>query len=145
MPMSIDSFRSYDIAEVGVNSAHTELLRPLFQLAFVARPESQDATTKPEFLVITVGDVRIDQGVALRRYEPLVLQASLCDPDDCYRAEVPGLEMPIAAYGRGELIDALCDLIAVSWKEYALEDDAKLTARGKRLKARLLRDYREVE
>ena len=153
MPMSSDNLRSYGFAErVGVDSAVTGQRKSLVQPIRTAWPDYEYTTARPELLevaksesvAIAIRDVRIGQHLILRPHEPLVLRASLCVPDDCYRADVPGLEMPISAYSVWELVDAFRDLIAVFWKEYALEDDAKLTARGKRLKARLLRDYREV-
>ena len=142
---SVDNLRSYELAgRGGVTSAATDQRYPPVRVRLMAFREFDYATTKPVSLEITVDDVTIDRGVVLRRRETLVLRASLREPDDCYRAEVPGIGLPIAAYTRGELIDAVRDLIAVSWKEYALEDDANLTSRGKRLKAHLLREYREV-
>lgn len=142
---SIDNLRSYEIEGwVDVTLAPTAQLERLVHLDFDASREIDHATSKPESLEIDVEDVPIGEGVVLTRREPLVLRASFRGPDDCYCAEVPGLDVPIAAYSRMELYDALRDLIAVFWMEYALEDDAKLTARGRRLKARLRRDYREV-
>ena len=145
MSSSVDNLHGYEFAgQEGVTSAATVQRYPQVRALLKAFREIDYATTKPASLEITVGDVTIGRGVVLRRRETLVLRAPLCEPDECYRAEVPGIELPVAAYTREELIDAICDLIAVSWKEYALEDDAKLTPRGQRLKARLLREYREV-
>jgi hypothetical protein len=143
---SIDNLRSYEInGWIGATSAGTTQLERLVQPYLDAWREIDNATSKPDSLEIAVEEVAIGGDVVLHRREPLVLRASLCAPDECYRAEVPGLELRISAYCRDELIDALRDLIAALWIEYALEDDANLTGRGKRLKARLLRDYREAE
>ena len=151
--MSSDNLRSFGFAEwVGVDSTVTGLRKSLVQPIFSAWPDYEYTTARPELLevarlesvVIAIRDVRIGRNLILCPRDPLVLRASLCVPDGCYRADVPGLEMPISAYSARELVDAFRDLIAVLWKEYALENDAKLTARGKRLKARLLRDYMEV-
>lgn len=142
---SIDNLRSYEVEGwADVTLAATAQLERSVHFYFDASRKIDHAASKPESLEIEVGDIPIGKGVVLIRREPLVLRASLGGPDDCYCAEVPGLNVPIAAYSRMELIDALRDLIAVFWMEYALEDDAKLTARGRRLKARLRRDYREV-
>ena len=61
--------------------------------------------------------------------------------DDYFRADVPELDISLAATGRNEMLDALQDLIAVRWEEYALEDDDNLTLKAQKLKACLLRDY----
>ena len=98
----------------------------------------------PAEFEVEVRDIHIGGGDVLRPKKPLVLRASLCDPDGCYRAEVPGIETPIAAFGRNEMIDAFTDLLAHLWKEYALEEDANLKPRAQRLKACLLRDYTVV-
>lgn len=153
MPESSDNLRSFGFAEwVDVDSTVTGERDSLVRPIHTAWPDYEYTTARPELLevaklesvAIAICDVRIGRNLILRPRKPLVLRASLCVPDDCYRADVPGLEMPISAYDPRELIDAFRDLIAILWKEYALENDAKLTARGKRLKARLLRDYREV-
>ena len=139
------SLPAYGVAQwVGVALTEPGRYEPLVRSYFVVGGDVDDTTSKPESLEITLRDVKIGRGVVLRRCEPLVLRTTLCDPDGCYRADVPGLEVPISAYDRGELVDAYSELVAVLWKEYALEDDANLTARGKSLKARLLRDYTEV-
>ncbi len=88
---------------------------------------------------IVIAEVRTPQGVLLRRDHPLCLRASRSE--GCYVAEVPELEMPIAAYSHGELADAFTDLVGVLWEEYALEDDTKLTEQGLALKRRLRSRY----
>ena len=98
----------------------------------------------PAQFEVKVCDIYIGGGAVLRPNEPLVLLASLCDPDGCYRADVPGIGTPLAAFSPEEMIDAFTDLLAHLWKEYALEEDANLKPRARRLKERILRDYTVV-
>ena len=98
----------------------------------------------PAEFEVEIRDICIDGGAVLRPNEPLVLRASLCDPDGCYRADVPGIGTPLAAFSPAEMIDAFTDLLAHMWKEYALEEDANLKPRAQRLKACLLQDYTVV-
>ena len=106
--------------------------------------EYHSSISYPAEFEVEVCDIHIGGGDVLRPKKPLVLRASLCDPDGCYRADVPGIETPIAAFGRNEMIDAFTDLLAHLWKEYALEEDVNLKPRAQQLKACLLRDYSVV-
>ena len=94
---------------------------------------------------IEVDAVRLDSGVVLRPSKPLVLSAHLSESGECYRAEVPELDITLAAFDKKDIQDAFCDLLATLWEEYALEDDDNLTAKARRLKACLLRDYVAIE
>ena len=101
-------------------------------------------SSKPAEFELDIRDVDIGGGVVLRRDEPLLLRASLCDTDGCYRANVPGVGLPLSAFSREEMIEALSDLLALLWEEYAQEEDVNLTVRAQRVKASLLRDYTVV-
>ena len=99
-------------------------------------------TSAAEQLEVEIHEVKTPQGLLLRRHEPLTLRAFFSD--GCHSAEVPELEMPVAAYSRQELADAVNDLVGVLWEEYAMEDDAKLTKQARVLKQRLLSNYTVV-
>lgn len=89
---------------------------------------------------IIVQDVEIERGMLSRR-EPLVLHPIPSDSGELYQLDVTELEISITAYTREELVDALHNLIAVLWNEYALEDDANLTTNARVLKNRMLHDF----
>ena len=90
---------------------------------------------------IEIQDLSLPDGTILRRRQPLVVLASISDPDDCFHADIPDLDISLAAANRAEMLSALQDLIVFLWQEYALEDDANLTPKAQQLKACLLRDY----
>ena len=60
---------------------------------------------------------------------------------ELYQLDVKELEISITAYTREELVDLLHDFIVVLWNEYALEDDANLTANAQELKNLMLNDF----
>ena len=126
----------------GVSSSNFESLPSMPGL--VAFSDAYDSISFFPF-ELKIQDVELAPGVVLRRRDPLVLRASQTEPDGCLSAEVPGLNTPVAGYGLDEMRDALCDLIAVLWEEYALEDSANLTARAKELKEHLIQNYAVVE
>ena len=43
---------------------------------------------------IEISEVSISEDKTLRRFEPLILNAVLCADDECYRAEIQGVEIP---------------------------------------------------
>ena len=98
----------------------------------------------PAEFEVEVDEIHIGGGAVLRPNEPLMLRASLCDPDGCYRADVPGIGTPLAAFSPKEMIDACSDLLAHLWEQYVLEEDANLKPRAQQIKTFLLRDYTVV-
>ena len=92
-------------------------------------------------LEIRIHEIPLSDGTILRRHQPLVVLASISVPDDCLHADIPDLDISLAATNRTEMLNALQDLIAFLWHEYALEDNANLTPKAQQLKACLLRDY----
>ena len=89
---------------------------------------------------IVVQDVQFERGT-LRRREPLILRPMSSESGELYQFDVKELEISITAYTREELVDLLHDFIVVLWNEYALEDDANLTANARELKNLMLNDF----
>ncbi len=89
-------------------------------------------------------EIALDSGV-LRRNAPFVVKPYVSESHECYRAEVEELGLSISAYTRQELVEAIQDMIAVLWQEYAMEDDENLTESAAALKRRLLEDFRIVD
>ena len=92
---------------------------------------------------IVIQDIEFERR-ALRRSLPLTLQPILSESDEFYKVEIEEYGMSVLAYTRPELFDAVEDMIAVLWREYALEEDNNLTISGRELKERLLKDFRII-
>ncbi len=117
---------------------------PTLPLAPKELDEPRRDAARPMDFEMEIRDIRTETGVVLRRKEPMVLRASLDDSDGCYRADIPGLEIPISVFDRAEMKDALNDMLLHLWEEYAREDDVNLTPRARRMKAHLLHNYAET-
>ena len=97
----------------------------------------------PNSFVFDVSEIEIRPSMKLRCKERLPLLA-FTDEDGWYKVHVPGLGRSISAPTRAGLVDALKEMIAAFWQQYAGEDDTNLTPRARRLKAGLLQHYAET-
>ncbi len=108
-------------------------------IRYLAPPATCSPTTSS--FRIEIQQFALPNGQTLRRHTSLVLLAEITESRDSYIAEVPGLDIPLAAITPQEMQDAIEDLIPFLWQQYALEDDSNLTPKARTLKARLLTDY----
>lgn len=84
---------------------------------------------------IIVDTIPIEQGSLVAR-QAIQLSPYLSETKQFYQAEHEELSISLIAFTRDELIDALNDVIAAHWVNYAQENDNALTKGAKELKDR---------
>ena len=91
----------------------------------------------PSVVVIAIRDIDVDGGPSLRREEPLELVATRHEPGGSYHAEFPDLDVPIAGYGREDLLSEVSALVASAWNRFMGVDEESLAPLAISLRNRL--------
>lgn len=101
-----------------------------------------DDAISPSLLMIEVDKAPLENGNIIRpKKSPLVFHFTPSESKPYYEIEDKDMGLSVYADKIEDLKTIVHEQIAILWQEFALRDDAKMTPRARKLKARLLETF----